>query len=100
MQIAPRFAFAQRAQLRVSMIGACAAAFLLSLSSSGLAEEAKKDAAEAIGEGNAVRWLDYYRRERGQDWHAGGDAPSKTPGGTQPREPPPKEAPPPPDKRD
>ena len=28
----------------------------------------RKDAAEAVGEGNTARWLDYYRRERGQGW--------------------------------
>jgi hypothetical protein len=33
-------------------------------------EPARKDAAEAVGEGNTSRWLDYYRRERGQDWSA------------------------------
>jgi hypothetical protein len=31
-------------------------------------EPARKDAAEAVGEGNAARWLDYYRRERGENW--------------------------------
>jgi hypothetical protein len=30
--------------------------------------EPRKDAAEAVGEGNAARWLDYYRRERGENW--------------------------------
>jgi hypothetical protein len=30
--------------------------------------ESRKDAAEAVGEGNAARWLDYYRRERGENW--------------------------------
>jgi hypothetical protein len=28
----------------------------------------RKDAAEAVGEGNAARWLEYYRRERGEAW--------------------------------
>jgi hypothetical protein len=31
-------------------------------------EPPRKDAAEAVGEGNAAHWLDYYRRERGQTW--------------------------------
>ncbi len=100
MRIAHSFALRQRPKLHVSIVGACAAAFVLSISSIGLAEEAKKGAAEAIGEGNAARWLDYYRRERGQDWRAAGDGPSKPPDGTQPREPAPKEAPSPPDKRE
>jgi hypothetical protein len=36
----------------------------------GLAEETRKDAAESVGEGNAARWLEYYRHERGQQWDA------------------------------
>ena len=28
----------------------------------------RKDAAEAVGEGNTARWLEYYRRERGENW--------------------------------
>jgi hypothetical protein len=35
-----------------------------------IAEDPKKDAAEAVGEGNASRWLDFYRRERGQQWES------------------------------
>jgi hypothetical protein len=31
-------------------------------------ESPRKDAAEEVGEGNAARWLEYYRRERGQSW--------------------------------
>ena len=31
-------------------------------------EPPRKDAAEAVGEGNTARWLDYYRRERGEGW--------------------------------
>jgi hypothetical protein len=43
------------------------------------AEEPKKDAAESVGEGNAARWLEYYRRERGQHWDrkAGEDSAGK-----------------------
>ncbi len=33
-------------------------------------EPPKKDAAESVGEGNASRWLEYYRRERGDNWDA------------------------------
>lgn len=36
----------------------------------------RKDAAQAVGEGNAARWLEYYRRERGQDWTP--ESPSQT----------------------
>jgi len=31
-------------------------------------QPARTDAAEKVGEGNAQRWLEYYRRERGADW--------------------------------
>jgi hypothetical protein len=31
-------------------------------------EPPRTEAAEAVGEGNAARCLDYYRRERGQTW--------------------------------
>ena len=41
--------------------------------------ESRKDAAEAVGEGNAARWLDYYRRERGENW--------KEPAGEDPQKP-------------
>jgi hypothetical protein len=43
--------------------------------------ESRKDAAEAVGEGNAARWLDYYRRERGENWKqpAGDDAQKPAP---------------------
>jgi len=30
----------------------------------------RKDAAESVGEGNAARWLEYYRRERGESWES------------------------------
>lgn len=46
-----------------------------------IAQEPKKDAAEAVGEGNAARWLEYYRRERGQQWDA---KPGVEGGGTKP----------------
>jgi hypothetical protein len=39
-------------------------------SCAGEPESEAKDAAEAVGEGNASRWLDFYRRERGQSWEA------------------------------
>ena len=45
--------------------------------------EPRKDAAEAVGEGNAARWLDYYRRERGENW--------KQPAGEQAQKPEPVE---------
>jgi hypothetical protein len=31
-------------------------------------KRAPTDAAEQVGEGNAARWLEYYRRDRGQNW--------------------------------
>jgi hypothetical protein len=37
-------------------------------SPAGEPESKATDAAEAVGEGNASRWLDFYRRERGQNW--------------------------------
>jgi len=46
----------------------CSAAIALNLSQIAFAEEPKKDAAETVGEGNASRWLDFYRRERGEHW--------------------------------
>jgi hypothetical protein len=67
-----------------------------------VAEEPKKDAAEAVGEGNAARWLEYYRRERGQQWDA---KPGVEGGGTKPvdspqtREPAQREPPPQPERR-
>ena len=67
-----------------------------------LGEEPKKDAAEAVGEGNAARWLEYYRRERGQQWDA---KPGVEGGGTKPadlpdaREPAQRETPPQPEQR-
>jgi hypothetical protein len=50
----------------IRLLSACAV--LWSACCPVIAEESKKDAAEAVGEGNAARWLDYYRRERGQQW--------------------------------
>lgn len=44
------------------------AAGWIASSSTGEPEGKAKDAAEAVGEGNASRWLDFYRRERGQNW--------------------------------
>jgi len=43
--------------------------------------ESRKDAAEAVGEGNAARWLDYYRREGGENWKqpAGEDGQKSSP---------------------
>jgi hypothetical protein len=32
------------------------------------AEQPRKEAAEEVSEGNAARWLEYYRRERGHNW--------------------------------
>jgi hypothetical protein len=100
MQIAHSLALRRRAKSGFSIVGTCAAIFLLSISSTVFSEEAKRDAAEAIGEGNAARWLDYYRRERGQQWELGRDTPGKPPDATQPREPAPKDAPRPPDKHE
>ena len=59
--------------LRCSLLNATLAlAFSASLPYAAGAEkepaESRKDAAEAVGEGNAARWLDYYRRERGENW--------------------------------
>lgn len=42
-------------------------------------EPSRKDAAESVGEGNTSRWLDYYRRERGQDWAAPPTGETKAP---------------------
>ena len=64
-------------QLRVVV-----ASLLLAMSAGSVhaeQEPARKDAAEAVGEGNTSRWLDYYRRERGQDWSAPPAAETKTP---------------------
>jgi hypothetical protein len=67
-----------------------------------LGEERKKDAAEAVGEGNAAGWLEYYRRERGQQWDAkpgvegSGTKPADLP---DPREPARPETPPQPERR-
>jgi hypothetical protein len=55
-----------------------------------MAEDPKKDAAEEVGEGNAARWLDYYRRERGQQWDpkpGTEGAAGKSAGAPEPREP-------------
>jgi len=51
--------------------------------------ESRKDAAEAVGEGNAARWLDYYRRERGENWKqpAGEEAQKSPPAGERSTEP-------------
>jgi len=59
------------------------AILLLSIPCAGSAEEAGKDAAQAVGEGNAARWLDYYRRERGENWKqpAGEEAQKSPPPG-------------------
>ena len=45
-------------------------ALLLGAGPTVLAEDPKQEAAEAVGEGNASRWLDFYRRERGQRWES------------------------------
>jgi hypothetical protein len=55
--------------MRKLIIATCAA-IVASIAPLATAEEAKKDAAEAVGEGNAARWLDYYRRERGEQWES------------------------------
>lgn len=47
----------------------------------------KKDAAESVGEGNASRWLEYYRRERGDNWDAKQAGESSTPA-AQPKDQP------------
>jgi hypothetical protein len=51
--------------------------------------ESRKDAAEAVGEGNAARWLDYYRRERGENWKqpAGEEAQKSPPPGERSTQP-------------
>jgi hypothetical protein len=46
------------------------AGLCLALSAAAADEPPRKDAAESVGEGNASRWLDYYRRERGDNWDA------------------------------
>src|SRR4051794_30104076 len=53
--------------MRHAIIGSCAA-IALTIAQFAFAEEPKKDAAETVGEGNASRWLDFYRRERGEHW--------------------------------
>ena len=45
-------------------------ALLLGAGLTVVADDPKQDAAEAVGEGNASRWLDFYRRERGQQWES------------------------------
>ena len=87
MQIAHNAGFSWRAQLRASSAATCVAILLLSIPCAGSAEEAGKDAAQAVGEGNAARWLDYYRRERGQEWKLSDEGARKPPDATQPREP-------------
>jgi hypothetical protein len=54
-----------------------------------VAEESRKDAAQEVGEGNAARWLEYYRRERGQQWdpNPGTEGAAKPADAPQPREP-------------
>ena len=54
-----------------------------------MAEDPKKDAAEEVGEGNAARWLEYYRRERGQQWDPkpGTGGARKSADAPEPREP-------------
>ena len=53
--------------VRQLLIGSFSA-LLLGAGITAVADDPKKDAAEEVGEGNASRWLDFYRRERGQQW--------------------------------
>jgi len=61
-----------RLRRRILLVATLAFALSASLPCAADAEkepaESRKDAAEAVGEGNAARWLDYYRRERGENW--------------------------------
>jgi hypothetical protein len=101
MQIAHKVGFSRRAERRASIAAVCFAIVLLSVRCAGSAEEASKDAAQAVGEGNAARWLDYYRRERGQEWKLRDEIAGKPAEAMQPREPAQKDtAPPPADKRE
>ena len=56
-----------RAAMRFAALAASSALIAMT---AGAAEETqpRKDAAESVGEGNAARWLEYYRRERGEAW--------------------------------
>ena len=66
-----------------------------------IADDPKKDAAEAVGEGNAARWLDYYRRERGQQWDPkpGAEGAAKPADAPEPRDPEPRDSMPQPERR-
>jgi hypothetical protein len=86
--------------MRHAIIRSCAA-LALTVSQLALAEEPKKDAAETVGEGNASRWLDFYRRERGEHWDTTprSEDPGATPEPAEPRERPPVDSVPVSDKR-
>jgi hypothetical protein len=87
-------------EMRHAIIGSCAA-IALTIAQFAFAEEPKKDAAGTVGEGNASRWLDFYRRERGEHWDS--NSHTKAPGSpTAPaerRDRPPVDPVPGPDKR-
>jgi hypothetical protein len=100
MRIAHKVLFPRRGERRASIAAVCVAIVLLRVSCAGSAEEASKDAAQAVGEGNAARWLDYYRRERGQEWKSSDEIAGKPPDATQAREPAQKDTAPPADKRE
>jgi hypothetical protein len=56
-------------RLAASIVGVLGAVlWLVAAAETDPPELPRKDAAEAVGEGNTARWLDYYRRERGQGW--------------------------------
>ena len=66
-----------------------------------MAEDPKKDAAEEVGEGNAARWLEYYRRERGQQWDPKpeSEGAGKSADAPEPREPAQRDSMPQPERR-
>jgi len=89
-----------RHEMRHAILRSCAA-LALTLAQIALAEEPKKDAAEAVGEGNASRWLDFYRRERGEHWDSKprSENPGQATAPAEPREQPPVDPVPNSDKR-
>jgi hypothetical protein len=50
------------------VVAVCAVLLQVASAEKDPPEPPRKDAAKAVGEGNTARWLDYYRRERGQSW--------------------------------
>lgn len=56
--------------MRIAVLAASLIAMLPIATFAATPQEKREptDAAEKVGEGNAARWLEYYRRERGQNW--------------------------------